>query len=223
MANLFGTSGNNVLDAIGYGNSNDNLYGYEGHDTLYGWDGNDNIYAGSGNDIAYGENGNDYIDGWTGNDYLSGGNGHDTLLGYDGHDTLYGDAGNDFLYGEKGTDKLFGGLGNDVLNGGGYAYNSGEYDEMTGGAGADTFVLGNAFGNYYKGVGYAIIKDFNYGEGDKIKLNLNQYDLVKGVNMGVGGSALDSAIYHKGTTDLVAVIQDKSGIAVLPNLDFIAA
>ncbi|MGG6292816.1 calcium-binding protein [Leptolyngbya sp. AN02str] len=214
MAILSGNAFNNLLDAISYGNSNDTLYGYGGNDTLYGWNGNDKIYAGTGNDYAYGEAGNDYIDGWYGNDYISGGSGNDTLLGYYGNDTIYGGSG---------TDKIFGEAGNDVMHGGGYGNNSYEYDEMTGGAGADTFVVGDAYGNFYKGAGYAIIKDFNYAEGDKVKLNLSQYEVKDVSYYGVGSSALDTVIYHKGTTDVVAVIQDKAGAAVIPSLDFVSA
>jgi Ca2+-binding RTX toxin-like protein len=160
-----------------------------------------------------GYTGKDTIDGWTGDDLIYGEGGDDYLMGYDGQDTIYGDSG---------TDKLFGEAGNDVLEGGGYFYDSYEYDEMTGGAGADSFVVGDAFGNYYEGAGYAIIKDFNYAEGDKVVLNLDQYDYEYEA-FGVGSSALDTVIYHKGTVDVVAVIQDKSGFQVLPSLDFVAA
>ena len=67
MVALTGTKGNDVLDALKYGFSHDNIFGDEGNDTLYGWDGND------------------FLDGWKGDDTLHGENGNDTLLGYDGY------------------------------------------------------------------------------------------------------------------------------------------
>jgi len=100
MANIYGTKGADVLDAIGYGNSNDYIFGDDGNDVLYGW------------------NGNDTLDGWKGNDTLYGENGNDYLLGYDGYDKLYGGAGNDTLKGEGTYDDLSGGAGVDQLYGG---------------------------------------------------------------------------------------------------------
>jgi Ca2+-binding RTX toxin-like protein len=100
MVALTGTKGNDVLDALKYGFSHDNIFGDEGNDTLYGWDGND------------------FLDGWKGDDTLHGENGNDTLLGYDGYDKLYGGAGNDTLKGEGTFDDLYGGTGVDQLTGG---------------------------------------------------------------------------------------------------------
>ena len=114
MASKYGTVGNDYIDFIGYGNSDDYGFGDAGNDTMYGWDGNDTL------------------DGWTGNDTLYGENGNDTLLGYDGSDHLYGGAGNDYLYGENGYDILKGGDGNDHLYGGA------SFDDLYGGAGVDT-------------------------------------------------------------------------------------
>ena len=100
MVNITGTKGNDFLDAIQYGNSNDTMFGDEGDDTMLGWQGND------------------ILDGWKGNDKLYGEQGNDTLLGYDGYDKLYGGAGNDKLYGEGTFDDLYGGAGKDELHGG---------------------------------------------------------------------------------------------------------
>ncbi|WP_336490034.1 calcium-binding protein [Methylobacterium nigriterrae] len=119
MASKYGTVGNDYIDFIGYGNSDDYGFGDAGNDTMYGWDGNDTL------------------DGWTGNDTLYGENGNDTLLGYDGQDTLYGGAGNDYLYGENGYDILKGGDGNDHLYGGA------SFDDLYGGKGVDTLSGGN--------------------------------------------------------------------------------
>jgi Ca2+-binding RTX toxin-like protein len=97
---MVGTKGNDHMDAIVHGSSNDTMFGDDGNDTMLGWQGND------------------IIDGWKGNDTLYGEQGNDTLLGYDGYDKLYGGSGNDKLYGEGTFDDLYGGLGKDELHGG---------------------------------------------------------------------------------------------------------
>jgi Ca2+-binding RTX toxin-like protein len=162
---------------------------------------NDNIFAASGNDIVYARGGNDTIDGWSGNDSLYGESGNDTLWGYTGNDRLYGGSGSDRLYGEAG---------NDLLNGfGGTQF---EYDNLTGGAGADRFVLGTTTGAYYLGVGHATITDFKWLEGDKIQIRgafSSGYSLVKTSNFS-GGTALDTLIYRNG--DLIGVVQDTTSV-----------
>ncbi|MCC3426806.1 MAG: peptidoglycan DD-metalloendopeptidase family protein [Microcoleus sp. PH2017_01_SCD_O_A] len=109
--------------------------------------------------------------GTEGDDRISGGAGNDTLIGLGGNDSLYGEAGND---------SLIGGNGNDYLDG--YAsYVSREFDTLTGGAGADTFVLGNARqGVFYQGDGNAIITDYSTRD-DYIQLkgSANDYQLIR--------------------------------------------
>jgi len=98
-----------------------------------------------------------------GDDIITGTSDNDRLTGLGGNDKLYGQAGNDTLYGEAGNDLLDGGAGNDYLDG--YAsFRNEEYDTLTGGTGADTFVLGNADpkqGLFYQGRGHAIITDYS--------------------------------------------------------------
>jgi Ca2+-binding RTX toxin-like protein len=183
MADYYGTIYNDIIDPL---NISD-----------------DYIFADAGNDIAYGWDGNDTIDGWTGNDTLYGEAGNDYLLGYDGNDTLSGGTGTDTLNGE---------WGNDILNGGGYSYDSFEYDTLTGGAGADTFVLGDYFGAQYEGSGYATITDFNWAEGDKIQV----YGNVEDYSLSAYGSGVD--IFYQG--DLLAYVENTTD--VIPSLDFIA-
>ena len=58
-----------------------------------------------------------------------------------------------------------------------------EIDRLTGGQGADTFVLGNKASYFYVGSGdndYALIQDFNGHEGDIIQLKWNSADYVLG-------------------------------------------
>jgi Ca2+-binding RTX toxin-like protein len=89
-------------------------------------------------------------------------------------------TGNDTLYGEAGSDYLNGGAGNDYLDG--YAsFNSPDFDTLEGGAGADTFVLGNTSqGMFYQGNGQATIVDYNFRD-DYIQLrgNASQYRLTR--------------------------------------------
>lgn len=181
----------------GYGNTLDNI--------IVGQNNNNYLWGNSGNDELYGNGGNDTLHGGFGNDSLFGGTGNDTLIGADGNDLLIGDVGNDLLFGGTGNDSLFGDSGNDTLQG--YqASSQGELDILTGGTGADKFVLGKnvlvkkgyitEIGYINDGdSGYATITDFNGAEGDKVCL---------------GGSIADyelsgNNLYYNG--DLIAVFQ----------------
>jgi Ca2+-binding RTX toxin-like protein len=156
--NLYGGSGS---DTINGGDDGDTLDAEGPEDATSNTSVNDsagtlNVLNGdAGNDVLYGGAGNDSLSGGADNDDLSGGDGTDTLSGGDGLDTLNGGAGADSLDGGAGndllragnssgtrglyTDTLIGGASDDVL----YA---GESDAavMTGGLGADRFVLTNA-------------------------------------------------------------------------------
>jgi Ca2+-binding RTX toxin-like protein len=72
--------------------------------------------------------------------------------------------GNDILAGNSGNDSLFGGVGDDILNGTDkVSLGKGEQDTLTGGEGADTFVLGDVNNRYYLGNGdldFATVTDF---------------------------------------------------------------
>jgi serralysin len=241
--------GNGGDDYLFGDEGNDSLIGGTGNDKMYGGTGNDNYsvdsytdvvteYANQGIDeitssvsiynlvinvenltltgtaeIGYGNTFDNTITGNASNNFLSGGAGNDSLLGGDGNDYLNGDAGND---------KLTGGNGNDILTG----FQSGSYGEkdiLTGGGGADKFVLGYRFYNdewttevgYYGdgGNGYATIIDFKYSEGDKVQLtgNYSDYTVNKSMNLG-GSSALDTGLYYK--NDLIAVFQDNTNFII---------
>ncbi len=144
----------------------------------------------------------DYISSGDGNDDLSGGSGgYDYLIGGRGNDTLRASAGGSTLQGTDNTDRGF-----DTFTPvpGGFGFNTHTYDlardqdTLYGGAGADTFVLGDAFGNtnsiinpiapggiYYThsfydgsnaGNDYANIVNFDPSKGDVIQLrNLTGY------------------------------------------------
>ena len=100
--------------------SNDVIYGDEGHNILNGGKGNDTLYGQAGQDLLYGGNDDDILYGGTGDDNLKGQKGNDTLNGEEGNDKLDGGAGIDWLNGGAGNDVyIFGrGYGQDHI----YAY-----------------------------------------------------------------------------------------------------
>ena len=141
MADLIGTLGNDVLDALPYGQSNDYIFGDAGDDILYGYDGDDTLDGGAGNDSLYGEDGNDFLDGGLGFDVIDGGDGIDTVtysfysgrivadlttnqVSFPGNSTLVdtlssienviGGSGNDRIIGNEADNNLNGGAGNDT-------------------------------------------------------------------------------------------------------------
>ena len=187
----------------------ENADGSDFDDDIVGNEFSNNLFGDDGNDTLLGGAGNDYLDGWFGDDYLNGEAGNDTLLGYYGNDYLNGGTGNDNLYGEGG---------NDTLNGGGYGYDSGEYDTVTGGSGADTFVLGDAWGSFYldssyKGWGsYATITDFDWREGDKIQVfgSASDYTLTPFGN----GTDIN---YHG---DLIGYVENVTYPDIILSIDF---
>jgi surface antigen len=140
----------------------------------------------------------------SGGKVFTGGPNNDTLNGQNTNDTLIGNGGNDTLYGEAGNDYLNGGAGNDYLDG--YAsFNSPDFDTLEGGAGADTFVLGNTRqGMFYLGNGQATINDYNFRD-DYIQLrgNSSQYRLTRqGNDTLVQTSGGDTLAVVKNVTDL---------------------
>jgi VCBS repeat-containing protein len=125
---IYGTSGNNVVDA---GAGNDKIYGRGGADTIDGGIGTDTVYfddatsaisvnlqtgatggAAAGTILAnieglVGGAGNDTLTGlsWIAN-YLAGGPGDDVLAGGAGNDTFDGGTGHDTVYGSAGADSI---------------------------------------------------------------------------------------------------------------------
>lgn len=106
--------------------------------------------------------------------------------------TLYGTAGNDNLVGTNGNDILYGIANTSVNN----SLGKNSIDTLTGGAGNDLFVLGDARGIYYNDgtasnagyTDYAVIKDFL--SSDKIQLKGSTYFLTNLSLNGNGGLGL---------------------------------
>ncbi|MGI2904671.1 calcium-binding protein [Tolypothrix sp. VBCCA 56010] len=153
----------------------------------------------------------------------------DTIVGTAGDDTIFGFAGNDKLTGGAGSDLLIGDEGNDILDGTDPKSANpgrGETDSLLGGLGADTFILGSAGKVYYNDGNntsdgrndYALIKDFNKSEGDKIQLvgNANQYVLGDSP-VQINNPAPEIGIYFKtgSSLELIGVVGDGVG-----SLDF---
>jgi Ca2+-binding RTX toxin-like protein len=171
---------------------------------------------------ATGRTGSDNITGGAGNDTFNGGGGNDTLNGGAGNDTLNGGAGSDILNGGTGSDRLDGGGGNDILIGvdaNGILAGQGEIDRLTGNAGGDRFVLGDSNQVFYNdgildnpGLGdYALITDFNSGQGDRIQLrgSIGDYNFITAS----GDLPAGTAIYLKmtgGVDELIGVVQGVS-------------
>lgn len=150
------------------------------------------------------------------------GDGNDVIVG-DGFDnTLRGMRGDDVLVGGAGSDWLDGGKGNDFLNGtnpGVWNAGQGEYDVLTGGLGADVFALGDEFEAFYAGLGYALITDFNWGEGDVFQMHGSIADYSLGLDNWAGGMEQDTLIYYQ--NDVIGVVQDITNID--PVVDFVFA
>ena len=118
-------------------------------------------------------------------------NNHDILFGNSGHDKIHGGVGNDII---SGTDKVAAGY-----------Y---ERDRVTGGGGADRFILGDATQAYYATQGsqdYVVIQDFNASE-DVVQV----YGLASEYTQQQQGN--DVFLSRNG--DLVAIFEDVSSLDI---------
>ena len=172
---ILGLAEDNIIDSGG------------GDDQIFGDEGSDLIIAGVGNDTVRGGNSKDNLFGDHGSDVLEGNANNDNLFGDDGSDLLDGGEGDDYLVGGRDNDTLNGKEGNDTLTGAGITgLISGATEEvaglqnidiLTGGAGNDMFVLGNATQPFYDDgdanttgeTDLATVTDFEVGE-DSLQL-----------------------------------------------------
>jgi Ca2+-binding RTX toxin-like protein len=174
---ILGGDGYDIIDIQARSNEKTKIYLQDslGIEQVNGGNGRDYLDASSmdkgiaidgrnGDDVIWGGSGHDQLWGGDGNDYLWGSFGDDSIGGSFGNDQLYGAEGNDTLDGGWGTDELFGGVGNDRLDVG----STGD-KHMTGGEGADTFVM-------HYGTSQARALDFKVGE-DKIEFHTATYGM----------------------------------------------
>jgi len=151
-------NGYNGDDTISSGSGPDYLRGDDGNDSISGGTNFDDINGNRGADTADGGAGDDWVLGGQDNDVLHGGQGSDLINGNLGSDTCDGGEGNDVVRGGKDDDVILGGTGDDHLFG-----DLGS-DTLTGGEGADVFHV--ALEN-----GRDVITDFNYAQGDRIRVD----------------------------------------------------
>jgi len=178
-----------------------------------GISGIENIVTGDGNDAMRGDSANNQLSGMRGNDFLAGEAGTDRLFGGDGNDILVGGSGSDILEGGNGMDRLIGVNFNQGQAG------LGEYDVLTGGTGSDIFILGDWFGAYYAQLGYAIISDFNWLEGDRVQVHGTKADYSLGITDGIGAAAQDTLMYYQ--SNLIGIVQDTTNVSLDWNFTYV--
>jgi Ca2+-binding RTX toxin-like protein len=189
------------------------------------------LLGGSGNDTLRGGSGNDIISAQGSDNVIYGGKGDDLLTGAEGNDTIYGEEGNDILIGRGGNNSLSGDAGNDTLTGGGITFVNREIfvtadtsgtDTMTGGEGADTFVLGGKSNSqpgsnappviHYDTAGdndYALITDFDTSQ-DIILLGGSKDNYRLGAPP--SGLPTGTALYLG--NELIAILQGSSDLTL---------
>jgi Ca2+-binding RTX toxin-like protein len=184
---------------------------------LYGTAGDDRLLGGDGNNALFGRGGNDFLSsrGDHARQFFSGGWGNDTIYGGSGYDYMLGGSGNDQLVSADGNDYLVGGRGNDTLTGGFGMPEENDYDTVTGGTGADLFVLGFDYGCAYIGDDYATITDFSRRQGDKIQVAGNAGDYSLSYSPALSGTE----IYYQG--DLIAIFQNTTNLSLALDFNFV--
>jgi VCBS repeat-containing protein len=217
---IYGTSGNNVIDA---GAGNDKIYGRGGADTIDGGPGTDTVYfddatsaitvnlqtgavggAAAGTTLmnvegVVGGSGNDVLTGLaTVGSYLAGGAGDDILTGGTGNDTFDGGTGHDTVYGSLGADSITD-IDDLVLDYSGspssvvlYSTGSYNYSGIGGFADGDTVTLGDAA---HQGTAKLELHLTDFADG----VRLNPYDV--------------NTVYAGGGDDNVYVL-DSSNFAI---------
>ncbi|NEP60353.1 MAG: calcium-binding protein, partial [Symploca sp. SIO2G7] len=218
-------SGTYYLLVDGYPGNTLNTYDLSWDDRLYlvGTDNNDTLSGTPNSDTIIGLRGDDDIFGDGGNDFLQGDRGDDNIFGEAGDDNIQGDRGDDNLFGGTGNDYLDGDRGDDILVG--VDPNStnpgfGEIDIMTGGFGADIFVLGDENQVYYDDLGigdYTLITDFDSSL-DVIELNGSATNYQLG-NVSPGlPSGIGIFLQTPAQDELIAIVQGANSLAL--NADY---
>ncbi len=161
---MAGGSGSDLVDGGGghdeiSANAYDRIDGGTGRDRLYTDYGTSDAFVDLADGIAHAAGlgtariaNMEDISAGAGNDQLLGNGSENRIWGNSGDDMLAGRGGDDMLDGGTGFDRLFGGTGDDRLSDG---------EDMTGGAGRDSFAIGLN--------GLFVIRDFEAGL-DKLEL-----------------------------------------------------
>jgi hypothetical protein len=158
--------GTPAADSLAGGGGDDTIAGSWGSDVLRGGEGRDLLNGGAAFDDMHGNQGADTLAGGDGDDWVVGGKDGDRLFGDDGADIVYGNMGADLCDGGPGDDLVRGGQDDDILFGrDGADWLSGDRgdDTVSGGAGADVF-------HSFAEAGLDLITDFNFAEGDRVRL-----------------------------------------------------
>ena len=159
-ASLTGSSGNHTLQFTGAVTLNDEFYNVQNGITP-----SLSLFGTSSVVLGYsGESAGIYS--------VTAGNGNDTIdaSAYNSSVSLDAGGGNNSLIGGNAADSITSGSGNDTLRGWGTTGNI-TSDTLTGGTGADLFVLGDASSNAYgNSGGKALISDFTGGQLDYLQL-----------------------------------------------------
>jgi Ca2+-binding RTX toxin-like protein len=135
-----------------------------------------------------------------------------------GDDMLNGGDGNDVLIGNSGDDTLIGGNGDDVLagsdNGRGAISDVGEIDHLTGGAGADTFVLGSISGPLYRdsATGYGTSSRFASDDNRAIITDFDKS--ADKLALWTDSSHLDAGLYRTEEHDGSTFLYYRDGLSV---------
>ncbi|WP_395674865.1 calcium-binding protein [Inquilinus sp.] len=188
---LFGRFDNDLLSGAA---GNDRLFGEQDDDTLEGGLGDDRLFGGSGSDLLRGGAGGDRLDGGAGADLVSyfGTAAAVTVnlatgkgLGGEAQADIY--LGIENVSGGKGADTIIGSAGANALNG------FENRDVLTGGGGADRFVV-NAASHSAVGANADRITDFSRAQGEKIDLSGIDASTVAAGNQAF--SFIGPALYH---------------------------
>jgi Ca2+-binding RTX toxin-like protein len=136
----------------------------------------------------------------------------DSIVTGDGNDTINSGAGDDTIYAGGGNDTING------VNGASLTRGLGEIDSLTGGAGSDRFILGNATKAYYDDGNtltngsndYADITDFNIGDIIQLQGTSSNYLLA------VVGADTQILINKPNTEpdELIGIVRNQTGLSL---------
>ncbi|MHA3773988.1 hypothetical protein ACXR0O_20850 [Verrucomicrobiota bacterium sgz303538] len=240
----FDIRGTELDDELRGGNLDDILRGGAGDDVIDGGKGGDFMSGGPGNDtysvdsiadilVEQAGEGNDTVNAVV--DFALGANFDNLILsgraikgiGNDLANNLVGTSRSNILDGLAGNDVLIAGFGRGLAG-------SEEIDVLTGGSGADTFVLGEAEFRFYDDYSsinpgrsaYARIEDFTPSEGDRLRLHgaASEYFLAPSPLARFPGLALFHDTNRDGILDaahdeLLAIFTASEGITQQNTID----